>query len=112
MAISIKQTGTNKATVIGDNASINIEQSPSGVWYLYDASTGACISSCAGSIGNAMHQATDHLEEGYSAGDADFEYDHWFDDDRMTDVEADADTLRGAGMGTDEDYGYFGGDDY
>lgn len=29
----------------------------------------------------------------------------------MSDVEADADTLRSAGMGTDEDYGYFG-DDY
>jgi hypothetical protein len=31
-------------------------------------------------------------------------------EDNMTDVEADADTLRIAGMGTDEDYGYFGGD--
>lgn len=30
------------------------------------------------------------------------------DDDGMTDAEADADTLRGAGMGTDEDYGFFG----
>lgn len=30
-----------------------------------------------------------------------------FDDgDGMTDVEADADTLKSAGMGTDEDYGY------
>ena len=29
-------------------------------------------------------------------------------DDGMTDVEADADTLRMAGMGTDEDYGFFG----
>jgi len=28
--------------------------------------------------------------------------------DPMTDAEADADTLRSAGMGTDEDYGYFG----
>lgn len=26
----------------------------------------------------------------------------------MTDVEADADTLRSAGMGTDEDYGFYG----
>jgi hypothetical protein len=31
--------------------------------------------------------------------------------DGMTDAEADADTLASAGMGTDEDYGYFGGDD-
>ena len=28
----------------------------------------------------------------------------------MSDVEADADVLRMAGMGTDEDYGYFGGE--
>jgi hypothetical protein len=28
-------------------------------------------------------------------------------DDGMTDVEADADTLASAGMGTDEDYGVF-----
>ena len=31
-------------------------------------------------------------------------------DDGMTDVEADADTLASAGMGTDEDYGVFNGD--
>ena len=31
--------------------------------------------------------------------------------DGMTDAEADADVLASAGMGTDEDYGYFGGDD-
>lgn len=31
--------------------------------------------------------------------------------DGMTDVEADADTLRSAGMGTDEDYGYYGEND-
>lgn len=29
-------------------------------------------------------------------------------DDGMTDVEADADTLRSAGYGTDEDYGFYG----
>lgn len=34
------------------------------------------------------------------------------EDDGMSDVEADADTLRSAGWGTDEDYGYFGEDDY
>lgn len=32
-------------------------------------------------------------------------------EDNMTDAEADADTLRSAGMGTDEDYGNFGGND-
>lgn len=30
----------------------------------------------------------------------------------MSDVEADADTLASAGYGTDEDYGYYGGEDY
>lgn len=30
----------------------------------------------------------------------------------MTDVEADADTLRSAGWGTEEDYGYYGEDAY
>jgi hypothetical protein len=34
------------------------------------------------------------------------------DDDGMTDVEADADTLRSAGWGTDEDYGDFGDSDF
>ena len=33
------------------------------------------------------------------------------DGDGMTDAEADADTLASAGWGTDEDYGYYGGDD-
>lgn len=40
---------------------------------------------------------------------------HLFGEDReddMTDVEADADTLKSAGWGTDEDYGYFGGEDF
>ena len=31
--------------------------------------------------------------------------------DGMTDAEADADTFRSCGWGTDEDYGYFGGDE-
>ena len=31
--------------------------------------------------------------------------------DGMSDVEADADTLRSAGFGTDEDYGYYGDDE-
>jgi len=35
-----------------------------------------------------------------------------FDDyeDNMTDAEADADVLKSAGWGTDEDYGYYGDD--
>lgn len=44
--------------------------------------------------------------------------DGWYDSevyddepgDGMTDVEADADTLKSAGWGTDEDYGFFGDD--
>lgn len=32
-------------------------------------------------------------------------------EDTWTDVEADADTLTSAGWGTDEDYGYYGGED-
>lgn len=33
-------------------------------------------------------------------------------EDGLTDVEADAQTLAGAGWGTDEDYGYYGDGDY
>ena len=36
--------------------------------------------------------------------------DYW--NDVADDVEADADALVSAGMGTDEDYGYYGGDEY
>ena len=36
--------------------------------------------------------------------------DYW--NDIASDAEVDADTLASAGMGTDEDYGYFGGDEY
>ena len=37
----------------------------------------------------------------------------WGDEpeDFMSDVEADADTLASAGWGTDEDYGWYGGED-
>ena len=38
--------------------------------------------------------------------------DEWDDDDGLSDVEADAMTLASAGWGTDEDYGYFGGDEW
>lgn len=34
------------------------------------------------------------------------------EDGFLTDAEADADVLASAGMGTDEDYGYFGGDEW
>lgn len=41
----------------------------------------------------------------------DIEASEYSDDDGMTDAEADADTLASAGWGTDEDYGYYGGDE-
>lgn len=49
----------------------------------------------------------DHLER-----DCDEEYEPDEHDQFRDDVEADADALASAGYGTDEDYGYFGGDDY
>jgi hypothetical protein len=57
----------------------------------------------------------DQLPEGgdvqkeYPLNDEDEEPDH--SEDGMSDVEADADTLRSCGWGTDEDYGCFGGDE-
>jgi len=39
------------------------------------------------------------------------DYPEYEPEDNMTDVEADADTLKSAGMGTDEDYGYYGEND-
>ncbi len=50
----------------------------------------------------------DTLFDGPSGGDDMYDYDN----DGMTDVEADADTLRSAGWGTDEDYGYYGENEY
>jgi hypothetical protein len=43
------------------------------------------------------------LEERDEFWDDDFDY-----EDRMTDAEADADTLRSCGWGMDEDYGHYG----
>jgi hypothetical protein len=52
-------------------------------------------------------------DDGASGVDAEIEplAEDYNDDDGMTDAEADADALASAGWGTDEDYGYFGGDD-
>lgn len=47
-------------------------------------------------------------DDGYEGEDDDEDHE---DDDGMTDAEADADTLRMAGMGTDEDYGHMIGGD-
>lgn len=55
----------------------------------------------------AWHEVNGSLDDSeWSDGDDDSH------EDKMTDVEADADTLRSAGYGTDEDYGYYGGDDW
>ena len=45
-----------------------------------------------------------HAEDTWSDADEDAR-------DTWTDVEADADTLASAGWGTDEEYGYYGGED-
>lgn len=49
------------------------------------------------------------FDDDYSEDDDQTEFDDGVNeyDDGFTDVEADADTLRSAGWGTDEDYGYF-----
>lgn len=39
------------------------------------------------------------------------DFDEDFPEDNLSDAEADADTLASAGMGTDEDYGYYGPED-
>lgn len=48
-------------------------------------------------VANRLDRMEDIRAEGY--------------EDNMTDAEADADALASAGWGTDEDYGYFGGDE-
>jgi len=52
----------------------------------------------------------EYLNDSLIWGDSD----GWYSDeseDNWTDAEADADTLASAGWGTDEDYGYYGGED-
>lgn len=56
--------------------------------------------------------ASQQAEDVYNEED---EYQDGYEDDRednLTDAEADAMTLRDAGMGTDEDYGYYGDDGF
>lgn len=57
----------------------------------------------------------DFLEAAYedaNGGDFDTAIEDEDYEDGLSDVEADAMALAGAGWGTDEDYGYFGGEDY
>ena len=64
------------------------------------------------------HEVTEYIQHftmlGYSVSDIDNAYEptEWDDDDHLTDAEADAMTLAGAGYGTDEDYGYYGDELY
>jgi len=59
--------------------------------------------------GESIADTRDHDDEGEPFDDEGEDYSDDFD--TMTDAEADADTLRMAGMGTDEDYGgMIGGD--
>jgi hypothetical protein len=64
------------------------------------------------------HEVTEYIQHftmlGYSVSDIDNAYEptEWDDSDGLTDAEADAMTLAGAGYGTDEDYGYYGDDLY
>lgn len=50
-------------------------------------------------------------DEALQGDDSQDPADHFLlrEDQFMSDTEADADALASAGMGTDEDYGYFGG---
>lgn len=53
----------------------------------------------------------DHEMDDDHAAICDLAYPDFEPDDFMSDAEADADVLKSAGMGTDEDYGLFGGFD-
>jgi len=68
----------------------------------YAAEHCAC---CGEHLAECECEDWDECAEYWDAADA--EYDQFRDD-----VEADADVLRMAGWGTDEDYGYFGEDEY
>ena len=50
-----------------------------------------------------LHQCTQCIQEVEN-----LQMNEYNDSDGYTDMEADAMTLRDAGMGTDEDYGYYG----
>lgn len=71
------------------------------LYYLSVAGSNVGVS---GDYEHALTRAESIADNGLE--DADDEHDQFRDD-----VEADADVLANAGMGTDEDYGYFGGYD-
>lgn len=60
---------------------------------------------------SAYESSWDDYDAAYEASMYDEEEEESYipeDDDGLTDVEADAMTLAGAGWGTEEDYGYYG----
>jgi len=69
-----------------------------------------CISECEG-CDEDVCQNCDHYVSRRSVDLCDIVREHDEAEDWMSDVEADADTLASAGYGTDEDYGYYGGDE-
>lgn len=62
-----------------------------------------------GEIGVFKYNIPTYVVEKWEAPEPELE--DWERDDFNSDVEADADALASAGWGTDEDYGYFGGED-
>jgi len=65
------------------------------------------------SLAAAYHAGYQDGAEQYVIDNEEDEYDDYGnDDDGLTDAEADAMTLAGAGWGTDEDYGYYGENDF
>lgn len=56
---------------------------------------------------NEMFDSYEEIDERWGQWDDDDD-EPGDEPDGMTDVEADADTLKNCGWGTDEDYGYFG----
>jgi hypothetical protein len=66
-----------------------------------------------GATAAAYHAGYQDGAEQYVIDSEDEDYpDEYNDDDGLTDAEADAMTLAGAGWGTDEDYGYYGENDF
>jgi hypothetical protein len=67
-----------------------------------------CLTICTDLVAEIDNQQSTN-EGSFTYGEQDDDLDNY--EDNMTDAEADADTLASAGWGTDEDYGYHGGDE-
>ncbi len=60
---------------------------------------------------DAMYEARFERDETHDSFDSGWEDDGGWEDDEPDDSHADAEALASAGMGTDEDYGFFGGEE-